>query len=875
MKPHLVLPPILLSLTTLSSAFATKYDYDGDGIADIAVRRPGTQYWYINNSGNNNFNSDREDGIQRHNFGKQDSDIPVVGDYDGDGITDIAVRRPSTFTWYVKNSSGDNTNSERADGIQRQIFGRNASDIPVPADYDGDGRTDFAVRRTSNYTWYVLNSSGSNFNSENEDGIQRIVFGKNESDVPVSGDFNGDGYDDFAIWRESNATFYVKNSDGSNFNSEREDGIQRIELGQSGDIPVTADYDGDGITDVAVRTPDTFTWNIIQSSDGQLITDVFGLNSEDIPVPADYDGDGKADLAVRRASTQYFYIKNSSGGNYNSDREDGIQRHIFGKQSEDIPTNAPITEVIAKLNAYLGNDSNSTPVANAGEDQTVSVGATVQLNGLQSSDPDSDELSYTWTITSSPTSSQATLSNSSATTPTFVADIAGEYNISLVVNDGTVDSDSDSTTITAQDMEPVNTVPVANAGNDQEVSVNNKVTLDGTASMDADGDSLTYNWELILQPSSSNVVLDGATTEAPSFTPDIAGEYTIELVVNDGKDSSESDSVKVTASNTNVNITDIEFSNRSGDCADYAGSYFSNVSDVQRNTDYTGDVTISAGSNSCSFSVNEIPNHDFNETGNFATNASEQSGNYEVDRNPSIQSANTAMSLRTTNAITLNGVVIDLLAAACYGIGDEPLGEEKIGCNDDQINNPWRYDPMSSLNRFGTDEHNAHTQPDGTYHYHGDPVAMYAQDCESIQEASPVVGFAADGFPIYGPCFSDNGSVRKAQSSFVLKQGTRQTVDGYDTPVEGQGVVASNQYDGQFIGDWEYSAGNGDLDECNGMTIDGQYGYYITDSYPWILSCYKATPNSSFNKGGNALINLMHRHEPHHHKNARSYPHKH
>lgn len=436
---------LLLGILLSSNAvFATTdYDYDGDGIADIAVRRASNYYWYIQNSGDDNFNSTAEDGIQRIQFGKQSTDIPVPADYDGDGITDIAVRRPATYTWYVKNSSGSSYNSSVGDGIQRVVFGKQASDIPVPADYDGDNIADFAVRRPSTYTWYILNSSGGNFNSDNQDGIQRIVFGKHEDDIPVKGDFNGDGIDDIAVRRASNYTWYIRNSDGGNYNSGVGDGIQRVVFGKDvNDIPVPADYDGDGITDIAVRRPATYTWYILQSSDGEIKSFVFGKNEDDIPVPADYDGDGKADIAVRRDGNQYFYILNSSDGE--------IQRINFGKQSDDIPANAPVTEITDKLNTIndTGTSANSAPVADAGVEQSVTVGEQVQLDGSASFDADGDALTYSWSLSSVPEGSQAVLSNSTSTSPTFTADTEGEYLLQLVVNDG-LDVSQDTVTIIA------------------------------------------------------------------------------------------------------------------------------------------------------------------------------------------------------------------------------------------------------------------------------------------------------------------------------------------------------------------------------------------------------------------------------------------
>lgn len=307
---------------------AQKMDYDGEPGAELMMRRPAT-FAFIDFSNNASVS-----------FGRNSLDVPVAGDFDGDGIFDYAVRRPSTGTWYVLNSSGSNFNSANFDSIQRQRFGAQASDIPTVGDYDGDGISDFAVRRPSNQTWYIKNSSGSNFNSSRGDGIQRIRFGLQSTDIPVPADYNGDGITDVAVRRPSNQTWYIKNSAGDavNYNAPREDGIQRIRFGlQAHDIPVPADYDGDGIDDVAVRRPSTFFWYILSSATGEIIRQQFGRNVNDIPMVADYDGDGKADIAVRRQSTQFIYILRSSDGQ--------IERHNVG-QAQDIPLATPMYMVM-------------------------------------------------------------------------------------------------------------------------------------------------------------------------------------------------------------------------------------------------------------------------------------------------------------------------------------------------------------------------------------------------------------------------------------------------------------------------------------------------------------------------------------------------
>jgi|FLOH01.1.fsa_nt_gi hypothetical protein len=278
-------------------------------------------------------------------------------------------------------------------------------------------------------------------------------------------------------------------------------------------------------------------------------------------------------------------------------------------------------------------------------------------------------------------------------------------------------------------------------------------------------------------------------------------------------------------------ISDVLLSNRRAECSYYAENRISSVLDIKRNILFAGSLQFTVEGEECIINSNSIPNHDFNDSSaSFATNVSAVNAEYRIPTTPAFAPSTTAISLTTDNAVLLNGVKVDLLAAGCFGVGDG-----KIGCNN--INQPWRYDPMSPLAQFGTDQHNAHTQPDGSYHYHGNPQALFDQDPSS---ESPVIGFAADGFPLFGSFIDDGGQIRAATSSFQLKAGSRPT---------GSGNPAGN-YDGEFRDDYEYVAGSGDLDECNGMMRNGVYGYYVINQHPWILACYKGTPNASFNKSG-------------------------
>jgi VCBS repeat protein len=120
----------------------------------------------------------------------------VVGDYDGDGKSDIAIFRPGDGSWWINRSTA---------GLFSTAFGT-GTDKAVPGDYTGDGKTDIAVWRPSTGFWYFLRSEDLSYFSFPWGGT---------GDIPASGDYDGDGKWDASVFRPSDATWYINRSTGT------------------------------------------------------------------------------------------------------------------------------------------------------------------------------------------------------------------------------------------------------------------------------------------------------------------------------------------------------------------------------------------------------------------------------------------------------------------------------------------------------------------------------------------------------------------------------------------------------------------------------------------------------------------------------------
>lgn len=167
------------------------------------------------------------------------SDVPVPGDYDGDGKTDLAVFRPSTADWLVLQSASGTANVQNW-GLA------GGGDLPVPGDYDGDRKTDRAVFRPSTAEWFIRNSSNGLVTVQRWGEVEK-------AEIPLPADYDGDGLTDVAVFRPSTAQWFLYLSGTSN--PALKPSVKTWGEPHTKDIPIVGDYDGDGKADLAVFRP--------------------------------------------------------------------------------------------------------------------------------------------------------------------------------------------------------------------------------------------------------------------------------------------------------------------------------------------------------------------------------------------------------------------------------------------------------------------------------------------------------------------------------------------------------------------------------------------------------------------------------------------
>jgi hypothetical protein len=208
-------------------------DYDRDGKTDVAVWRPSNGTYYALRSSNN---------TALITAWGANGDTPITGDYDGDLVTDFGVIRPSggQHRWYLLNSNfvygfvyGCGTVTPSCGG---GVLWGSTTDRPVSGDFDGDARTDIAVFRPSDGTWQYLRSSLGAGNAPGATAAAGFAWGAT-GDIPQPADYDGDKRTDFAVFRPSAGIWYISNSNNGAYNS-----FSAPSWGLASDQPATSPY---------------------------------------------------------------------------------------------------------------------------------------------------------------------------------------------------------------------------------------------------------------------------------------------------------------------------------------------------------------------------------------------------------------------------------------------------------------------------------------------------------------------------------------------------------------------------------------------------------------------------------------------------------
>lgn len=203
-------------------------------------------------------------------------------------------------------------------------------DLPVAGDWNGDGRSDIALYRDG---YFYLDLNGNRVWNNNGGGDLRFRFG-NATDHPVSGDWDGDGTTEIGVCR--NGKFYL-DLNGNRAWDGAAGGDLLIQFGTTGDLPVTGDWNGDGATDIGIFRAGKFyldlngnrAWNNLAGGDAIFN---FGTNG-DKPAAGDWNGDGKDEVAILRAGT--FYV--DANGNRTWDNTTGGDLLFRFGNSGDLP----------------------------------------------------------------------------------------------------------------------------------------------------------------------------------------------------------------------------------------------------------------------------------------------------------------------------------------------------------------------------------------------------------------------------------------------------------------------------------------------------------------------------------------------------------
>lgn len=321
----------------------------------------------------------------------------------------------------------------------------------------------------------------------------------------------------------------------------------------------------------------------------------------------------------------------------------------------------------------------------------------------------------------------------------------------------------------------------------------------------------------------------GASTASPVAVTGLSNGTTYSCAVT------ASNSVGTGAASALVAVTPTASSSVTGSTAGVECGYSVSAFNSSASVQLTSTSSWSCDATSRLLSANGVPDH---EVGTFP--------NPDNPNTISVQTVAATLSLSPaySGTVTPLGGPAGVVSFMLNGVKTDPgtggsCDDTGTVCSLGDPSGSWSIEALTQpYFKFGTDSNNAHVQPGGTYHYHGMPEGLITK-LGGGSTTMTLIGWAADGFPVYAryghTVATDAGSPLKVMT------GSYQLVSAVPSTRPSTGTCAL----GTFLQDWQYVAGSGDLDECNGRTgvtpefPNGIYHYYATDTYPFLQRCVK------------------------------------
>ena len=552
------LAKLLASDTAAGDTFGVSVAIDGDtaviGASNFVNGGSGSAYVFTR-SGTTWIEQAKltaSDAAAGDNFGLGvaiDGDTAVIGArYDDDGGSDsgsayVFTRSGTTWSQQAKLTASD--------AAAFDLFG---SSVGIDGDTAVIGAWNDDDVASDSGSAYVFTRSGTTWSQQAKltasDAAAGDLFGVSvaiDGDTAVIGAYRDDDAG------SSSGSAYVFTRSGTTWSQQVK--LTASDAASSDFFGWSVGIDGDTAVIGARRNDDAgsdsgsayvFTRSVTTWSEQAKLTAIDAAAGDRFGVTVAIDGDtavigatGDADHGILTGSA---YVFTRSGTTWSEQAKltasDAAEFDFFGGS---VGIDGDSVVIGARLNDGAGSESgsayvfdlagNQPPTADAGVDQAIRAGDTVNLSGSGFDDnTDPENLEYSWSFSSVPGGSTAVLADATTATPSFTADLVGTYVVDLVINDeGELLSAVDSVEVST-----LNLAPTSAAIADTALAIlGQTVGFDGEGSSDPEGDTLSYAWITTMQPVGSTATLTGANTVSPMLVPDLEGDYEVTLTVSD------------------------------------------------------------------------------------------------------------------------------------------------------------------------------------------------------------------------------------------------------------------------------------------------------------------------------------------------------